>query len=174
MTKETLITSSGIIRNRSLPRTGIVNANSLYDDLFQDCLNDGIDLTWEAYLDELQEQLKTDYPDADDAEFEELLQEASEQVEFESRAFLLGAWVKDEKGEYIIDKSGKHGNYALSYNTGSGNVAVEWSILTTSCNNTSPCYVMSDGSGPCGDLNTPGNSVIAYTLPADMFRKDNE
>lgn len=117
---ETLLTSSGVIRNRSKPRVGIVNASSLYDDLFSDCLNNGIDLTWEDYKDELMTRLMTDNPDLDDFAIEELFDKESQDVDFDSRIFLYGAWVKNVNGQYEIDKSGKSGDYALEYSTGSG------------------------------------------------------
>ncbi len=171
---ETIVTSSGVIRNRSLPRVGVINASSLYDDLFQDCLNDGIDLSWLSFETDTIERLKSEFPDLDDSDISELFEKESQHVEFDSHSFLLGAWVKDSEGDYCIDITGANGNYALVYNTESGSVSVEWSTETVWCNNTSPCYVMADGSGPCGDLDSPGNAVIAYTLPRDMFRDDNE
>lgn len=72
-----------------------------------------------------------------------------------------------------LDSSGKTG-YALTYNTDSGNLCVEYSRTTKPCHHTSPCYVMADGSGPCGDLNTAGNSVIAFCLPDDCLDKSRD
>jgi hypothetical protein len=161
MSNETLVTSSGVIRNRSIPRVGIINASSLYDDLFQDCLNEGIDLVWEEYREELLARgLEEDTPE---------WYKETDNCSLETHNFLLGAWIKDTNGQYSIDKSGKSGDYALSYNTETGIVCVEWSLYTMPCNNTSPCYVLSNGDGPCGDLDSPGDAVIAYTLPGDMF-----
>jgi hypothetical protein len=125
-------------------------------------MTNGIDLTYESYLEELSDLSEEDR------------EREIDMAEFDSRTFLLGAWVKDDKGMYVIDKTGKSGSFALTYNTDSNNVAVEWSQLTKPCNNTSPCYVMSDGSGPCGDLDSEGDAVIAYTLPDDMFRNKSE
>ena len=166
MNNDTLITSSGIIRNRSIARVGVVNASSLYDDLFQDCLNEGIDLVWEEYREELLARgLEEDTPE---------WYKETDNCSLETHNFLLGAWLEASNGEYYIDKSGQSGNFALTYNTETNIVCVEWSTLTTQCNNTSPCYVMADGSGPCGDLDTKGDAVTAYTLPADMFRSDED
>jgi hypothetical protein len=172
MRSDTLITSSGIIKNRYVPRVGVVNAGSLYNELFEDCINDGIDLTWESYKDETMTRLMNDNPDLDDFAIEELFETESDCVDFDSRTFLLGAWIKNENGNYVIDRSGKSGSYALEYNTGTDTVCVEWSQITKPCGNTSPCYVMADGTGPCGDLDTIGDTVIAYTLPEDMFYKE--
>lgn len=172
MNNDTLITSSGIIRNRSIPRVGVVNASSLYDDLFQDCLNDGIDLSWESFIEETTERLKSENPYASETDIDAMLENETECVEFDSRCFLLGAWVKDDNGQYFIDKTGKSGNFALTYNTETDIVCVEWSLYTMPCNNTSPCYQMADGSGPCGDLDSQGDAVTAYTLPADMFHSN--
>ena len=174
MNNDTLITSSGIIRNRSIPRVGVVNASSLYDDLFQDCVNYGIDLSWESFIEETTERLKSENPYASETDIDSMLEneKACKCVEFDSHCFLLGALIKNASGQYEIDKTGKSGNFALTYNTETNIVCVEWSTLTKPCNNTSPCYVMADGSGPCGDLDSQGDAVTAYTLPADMFRSD--
>ena len=169
---ETLVTSSGVIRNRSKPRVGIVNANSLYCELFDDCMINGIDLSYDEYRAEAIERLKTDNPDLDDDEIDQLYDDENDCVEFDSRTFLLGAWVKNDAGKYEIDKTGASGSYALEYNTSNGIVSVEWSELTQLCNNTSPCYTMANGDGPCGNLDSPGNAVLAYTLPKDMFYQD--
>lgn len=164
--------SSGVIRNRSKPRVGIVSASSLYGDLFQDCLNDGIDLDWIEIYEDTEKRLKSENPDIDECDLSDLVSDELQDFDRDSYRFLLGAWIKDSSGQYVIDKSGASGNYALEYNTNSGIVCVEWSLFSKRCNNTSPCYVMADGSGPCGDLDTEGNAVLAYTLPQDMFRID--
>ena len=163
---ETLVTSSGVIKNRSKPRVGIVNANSLYCELFDDCIQSGIDLTWEEFDDEMNRRIERGEISIDDA------QDEMEWAEFDSKTYLLGAWVKNDAGKYEIDKTGASGSYALEYNTSNGIVSVEWSELTQLCNNTSPCYTMANGDGPCGNLDSPGNAVLAYTLPKDMFYQD--
>jgi len=172
MLNQTLVTSSGIVRNRLIPRSGIVNASSLYSELFDDCINSGIDLSWESYREDTLAQLTRDNPDLDESAIDELFDAESQDICFESRVFLLGAWIKNSKGQYVIDKTGENGDYALEYNTETGIVCVEWSKDVTWCHNTSPCYVMSDGSGPCGDLDTKGSVVLAYTLPFEMFHKE--
>lgn len=179
MTNDTLVTSSGIVRNRSVPRVGVVSARRLYDDLFQDCLNRGIDLTYEDIKAETEREVRSEFVEAseesgqefDDTDVDSEVDKRLQDMEIESHYFLLGAWVENSEGGYEIDKSGKSGDYALTYNTESNTVCVEWSQYTTPCNNTSPCYTMADGSGPCGDLDAPGDAVIAYTLPKDMFHK---
>ena len=99
---ETLVTSSGVIRNRSIPRVGVINASSLYDDLFQDCLNEGIDLVWEEYREELLARgLEEDTPE---------WYKETDNCSLETHNFLLGAWLKATNGQYYIDKSGKSGN----------------------------------------------------------------
>jgi len=164
----TLNTSSGIIKNRQSPRVGVISESSLSFDLFEECLNHGIDLTFESFRDDTLKNLRIQNPDLDDDGIDELFQSESDMAEFDSRSFLLGAWVLGSDGPEI-DKSGASGTYALTYDTGTGMVCVEWSTNTTYCHHTSPCYIMADGSGPCGDLDTKGNAVIAYTLPVDMI-----
>ncbi len=153
-----LITSSGIIRNREKPRTGIVSMNSLAEWM-HDELHEGIDLTYEEYVEELLSQGIEQDTDA--------FYKATDCYECDNRTMLIGdAWVKNADGKYVIDKTK---TYAATYSSSSGNIAVEWSKHTTLCHHTSPCYVMSDGSGPCGDLDTEGDSVLAYTLPSEYF-----
>jgi hypothetical protein len=171
MLNDTLVTSSGIIKNRSKARVGVVNASSLYGDLFQDCLNDGIDLSWESLIKETTDRLALNFLGLDEFELSDMVDSELQDYDLDSHVFLLGAWVKDYHGGYMIDESGKNGSYALEYNTETGIVCVNWSLKTTKCNNTSPCYVMADGSGPCADLDSKGDTVIGYTLPSDMFNE---
>jgi hypothetical protein len=173
LNRDTLVTSSGIVRNRSKPRTGIVSSNSLYGELFDDCINRGIDLTWETFREERMAELTLENPELDETEIQDLFENDSG-MELDSHVFLLGAWVKNSQGMYEIDKTGASGSFALEYNTETGNVCVEWSIEIIKCGNTSPCYVMSDGSGPCGNLDSTGDAVTAYTLPDDMFRNEKD
>ena len=77
--------------------------------------------------------------------------------------------VKNTDGRYEIDRSK---TFAAVYSSYSGNVTVEYSKHTTLCHNTSPCYTMADGSGPCGDLDTKGDTVTAYTLPPEYFKNE--
>jgi hypothetical protein len=123
--------------------------------VFDEIHQNGIDLSFEEARAELEEQGKTD------DEIDEALQD------FESHLFLFGpAWVK-VNGKYSIDKTK---DFAASYNSETGVICVEYSQTIKACHHTSPCYVMADGSGPCGDLNTKGDSVKAYALPDDYSR----
>ena len=164
MNSETLITSSGIIRNRSKPRCGIISAYSLHSSVFDD-IHEGIDLGWEDFVEDLrargiEEDSQAWYKETDS---------------FESNGQILfgDAWFKIETGKdagkYDIDKSK---NLAASYSRDSGNVCVEFSKHTKLTANTSPCYVMADGSGPCGDLDSPGDAVLAFTLPFEYFERE--
>jgi len=176
----TLNTSSGIIRNRYKPRTGIVSANSLHSFVFDE-INQGIDITYEEWHSELEKEIRGEVEaegkiDLDSQEFEN---EIETKLQYEcdgycndSHTILFGnAWYKGEDGKYHIDKSKE---FAATYNSDSGNIAVEFSQLTKQCNNTSPCYVMSDGSGPCGDLDQDGDAVTAFTLPSEYFLNEGE
>ena len=124
--------------------------------------SDSIDLSYEEFISELQEQGKT----------EDEIEAELDCFECDSRTFLVGnAWFKGADGKYEIDKTKE---YAATYSGDSGNISIEWSKYTRKCNNTSPCYVMADGSGPCGDLDTPGDAVIAYDLPPEFYNERNE
>lgn len=164
------ITSAGIIRNADKPRAGIVSMHSL-EHWVCDLTDEGIDLTYEHALTETEEQIRDENPGMDDDEIDELVSESLDMVDFDSRVILFGSWKKDADGLYVPDTSGE---YSAEYNSYNNLVTVEWSRHTVACHHTSPCFVMADGSGPCGDLDTPGDSVVAYTLPPEFFRKNEE
>ena len=168
MNSETLVTSSGVIRNRSKPRVGIVSLNSLYCEFFDDFIVNGIDLTWESRIDELTDELRSQ--GKSDDEIDDAIQNDSDYWESDGGEYLIGDWVKDDTGRYSVDKNGRHG-FSGHFSGDSQNISVEWSKHVKACDNTSPCYVMADGSGPCGNLDSKGDAVIAYSLPADMFRE---
>lgn len=154
------ITSSGIIRNEEKPRVGITQANRLDPSVF-DAIYDGIDLRYEEFLlslkeDGIEEDSKAWY-------------EATDRYQEEETEYLFGdAWIKNEEGKYVIDDTK---DYAAVYSSATGSISVEFSKYTKRCHHTSPCYVMADGSGPCGDLDTEGDSVVAFTLHPDYFQK---
>lgn len=173
MTNETLITASGVIRNRSKPRVGVLSIHSVNGD-FLDELDQGIDLGYIEAREELEAEARAENPNADENEIENIVNDAFDCYE-STGPVIFGAYKKNADGKYEIDTTGGSGEYAGTYSRESGNICVEWSKHTTPCRCTSPCYVMADGSGPCGDLNSEGDDVIAYTLPADCFRnKDGE
>lgn len=166
-----LITSSGVILNREKPRVGVISANSqLLQEWIFDEIDQGIDLTYEtAFKEEYDTAIESGQTD------DEAWKSANDATEFwdcDSRTVLFGdAWAYDEKhGKYYIDKL--KGEYAAVYNNDSNIICVEYSKNIRQCNNTSPCYVMSDGSGPCGDLGAPGDAVIAFDLPKAFYKED--
>ncbi len=157
------ITSAGVIRNEDKPRVGVLCGHSLSDGAWCDIDGDSIDLTWEEFI----EDLKAEGVEEDSKEWQQIIDRA----EFDSRVVLFGSWKKNAKGQYVPDESGE---YAAVYSSDSNVVTVEWSKTVVRCHHTSPCYVMANGNGPCGDLDTPGDSVLAYSLPADMIRKGDD
>lgn len=154
------ITSCGIIKNEDKPRVGVISANSekLSDWIYEE-ITQGIDIHFEQYINELQNEGKT----------EDEIEKLTEFWENDSSTILIGDWIKDTKGNYSPDKSK---DFAASYHEGI--ICVEWSKKTKPCHHTSPCYVMANGDGPCGDLETEGNSVIAYDLPEDLYSKEEK
>ena len=68
----TLVTSSGIIINRDIPRVGVISAYKLFDDLFEECINSGIDPTWESYRADTLARLKAEHPSLDDSDIDDL------------------------------------------------------------------------------------------------------
>ena len=117
---------------------------------------DGIDLNWEQFLLDLQEEEELSEEDRDDA---------MENYESQGCSYLVGDWKQDKDSKWEINKEGEHGFSATYDNSNADTVCVEWSKTTKECHHTSPCFVMADGSGPCGDLDTEGTSVVAYCLP---------
>lgn len=153
----TKITSCGIIRDAELPRVGVMN----FRDGFEDYYQDAISLTWMEIEAEIRAELAEKGYDAD--ELDEQVDEVMRDIEVDSETFLVGDWHR-VGDKFEIDHNGKNG-FAATYNTDSGVLCIEWSTATKQCHHTSPCYVMADGRGPCGDLDTAGDSVLAYCLP---------
>lgn len=154
---KTLITSSGIIRDADKPRSGIISQHSVNSDFLDNIICNGIDLSYLDFVEQLQAEGKT----------EDEIQDACDYYESDGSEYLFGDW-QLVNGSYEINRSGKHG-FALSYSANSGNICVEYSAVTKRCHHTSPCYIMSDGRGPCGDLDTDGDSVVAYALPLEYL-----
>lgn len=138
-------------------KVGVCNANNLNSFVFDD-INGGIDLTFENYIAELESQDKT----------EEEIRELTEQYDNDNRVVLFGDWIK-VNGKYEPDKTK---DFAAVYDNESNIITVEWSKHIKLCAETSPCYVMSDGSGRCGDLDSEGTTVTAYSLPIEYFKKE--
>ena len=135
------------------PRCGIIGANSelLNTDYLYDLIdiNNMIDLSYESSIKELT-----------DEQIEELMDC------FESGPnYLIGSWVKVD-GKYQVDYNGE---FSGTYNSDSNTVCIEYSKTTRETHHTSPCYIMADGSGQCGDLETSGDSVISYDLPKEYY-----
>lgn len=136
--------------------TGITNGNSnLIPDWFWDM--NQIDLTYEEAIREIEE----DSTLSEDEKEQKLDELGDECVSGDFR--LVGDWRKNANGLYEIDKEGKEG-FAATYDSNDNYICIEWSNTTKECRGTSPCFRMVDGS-PCGDLDSEGDTVIAYTFP---------
>ncbi len=157
-----IYTSSGIIRNADLPRVGIISANS--EKLNQDIINE---LPYESGAVNLSEE---EYRAELEALSDQEIEVEMERYESDGDTYLIGDWKKNSDGKYEIDRAGKEG-YAATFSFYSNNISVEWSKTTRRCHHTSPCYVMAGGSGPCGDLDTDGDTVLAYDLPKEFYNK---
>jgi hypothetical protein len=168
---ETLITSCGIIKNRSVPRCGIISIHSLDPYFLDEIVVDGIDLGYQQSQEETRDQIREENPELSDEEIEEAVNESMSNVCENISSYIFGDWKKNTEGLYEIDQNGKQG-FALSYSPESGVVTVEFSKHTKKCGHTSPCYVMANGDGPCGDLDSEGDSVVAFCLPEDCLCKE--
>jgi len=153
---------------------GIVSAHTVdIDDLIP---NDAIDLTFESWVSDRRAELIAELNDPEselskegktEEDIDDLIDSESEQYESDSTTYLIGDWI-EVNGMYEINRNGKEG-YAATFDTDSNNISVEFSQTILKCHHTSPCYRMTDGR-PCGDLDTEGNSVLAYCMPLDFFR----
>jgi len=162
------ITSAGIIRNEDQPRVGITSRAS--HDLIDEAITQGIDLGYESALAEFLEFHKLAGVEATEEKQQEWIDD------FQSEGpYLIGDWIKNAEGLYEIDRNGAQG-FSASFSSGSFGdiVTVEWSKAVKRCQHTSPCFVMADGSGPCGDLDTPGDSVLAFALPDDCMQTEED
>jgi hypothetical protein len=138
-------------------KVGIINANSdKLCEFIHDEINQGTDIIYEEFLDDLEQQGIS----------EEEIERQCDNYRNDHVVILFGdAWVK-VNGRYEIDRTKE---FAATYNNDSNVIAVEWSKYTRNCAGTSPCYVMADGSGRCGDLDTDGETETAYDLPPDFY-----
>jgi len=154
----TLITSCGIIRNRFKPRPGVISINSLLLD--QDAINnlidinDTIDLSFEDFIQELEDN---NYNDDE-------IQEHIDFYENDNPVYLIGDVWKKVNNKYIIDNTKE---FAGTYHDGI--IIIEYSKYTKLTNHTSPCFICANGDGPLGDLDVCGDSVTAYDLPKEFY-----
>lgn len=136
------------------PRVGVIQANDVASFIYEE-IEQGIDISYLEAQKDLIDQGKSE----DEIEKELDL--------FEGGTILFGdAWIQDANGNFHVDETKE---FAATFNEGV--ICVEWSKHTKECHHTSPCYMMADGSGLCGDLCTEGNSVIAYDLPPIFYEE---
>ncbi|RLG44004.1 MAG: hypothetical protein DRN81_05440 [Thermoproteota archaeon] len=145
-------------------KVGVTSIHNIDGEVIEDLIQNGIDLTFMEYYNErFEELLKQGHTDFDD--IDNIISEETQ--DFDTDTWLIGDWTLVD-GKYSINKDGPEG-FAGTYNRDSCNICVEYSqYVILNCHYTSPCYVMADGSGPCGDLDTDGD-IMAYCLPPDMF-----
>jgi hypothetical protein len=182
MKNNTIITPCGIIKNAHLPRVGVISANSeLLESFIYDEIDKGINISYESYMKEQEQEIRAGFmtdEEADDNDdrsltyrleqiVEERLEEFADMYESDNDTILFGdAWKKEEDGSYTIDRTKE---FAATYGRDHNEICVEWSKNTRKCHYTSPCYVMADGSGPCGNLDRDGDEILAYDLPSDFY-----
>ena len=139
-------------------KVGVISCNNL-ESFIYDEISQGIDISFESYYNDLLDQNLTD----------EQIEEQTDFYENDSSTILIGDWKKNN-GRYEIDKNGTNG-FSATYRENI--ICVEWSKTIKLCSHTSPCYVMANGTGLCGDLSTKG-SLKSYSLPIDFFKNDND
>lgn len=174
----TKYTTSGIIRNSEKPRSGVVSTNNLASWIY-DTIHEGIDLGYEEWalsvIEEIRQEIKLN-DENDELSEDEINEQVEQELENahyspDDSTILFGDWKKDKNGFYVPNTKGEFA--AIFTSNGFGDlVTVEWSKHTAKCGHTSPCFVMSNGDGPCGDLDSEGDSVLAYTLPPEFFGKE--
>jgi hypothetical protein len=144
------------MKNKNNPRVGVISAN--FDGLNPDVINDlylnYIDLSFEEYALEVENN---------DSLTEDEKERELEFYENDNATYLIGDWVKDPQGKYIPDEAGEFAGTIHE-----GIICVEYSKTTRKVGYTSLCFLMADGSGPCGHLEQDGE-VLAYDLPKDFY-----
>jgi hypothetical protein len=156
---------------------GVTHQNHMEDWFFDEVHNDSIDLMYEEFRKEIIEEAiakaKEDLLDGVDTveiDIEEYLQD----YQPDGHRNLIGDWMQLNDGQYVPNKAGKNGFAATYSDFCGGTICVEWSKWYMKCNRTSPCFVMKDGR-PCGDLDTTGSeAMLAYCLPEEWFRGEEE
>jgi hypothetical protein len=137
-------------------KVGVISCNQLKSFIYDE-INQGIDITFEEFYDDLLDQGLS----------EEEIEKNTDRYEKDNSTILIGDWKKVNK-KYEIDKNGPNG-FSATYNDNI--ICVEYSKDVKKRGLTSPCYVMADGSGPCGDLSLPGD-FDTFSLPGDFFGED--
>lgn len=133
------------------PVTGVVSNNT--PEYLMDELYDSIDLDYEAFCEEIEN---------DDSLDDDEKQEALEFYESSGdNTLLIGDWLKDDKGLYYPDETGEYSAIMRESVT-----QIVWSKYTRRGALCSPCY-----PGQV-DLDAPGE-FIAYDLPPNMYGRDN-
>jgi hypothetical protein len=122
---------------------GVIHQNNIDMDWLNDEINRGINITC------LECDCRIDG-------------EVCEECQTEHFEFLIGAWYMVD-GKYQPDCENKNEEFAASYFEEDGYIIVHWSVHTSKCLFCSPCFY------GCGDLDSPGNEVTAFSLPPDAF-----
>ena len=144
---------------------GVIGASNVdWDDVF----HDSIDIGYIEYMADAIEEYKASNPEASEEDIETHEEILSDDYCGDSTTYLIGDWIQDKDGKYSIDKDGKQG-FSATFNSDTNNICVEFSKTIMQCHHTSLCYRMVDGR-PCGDLDTEGDSTLAYSLPVEMWR----
>ena len=150
---------------------GVISLNSLADWV-NDEIHQGIDLGLESAVENLRAEYLEKHPDADEADIDEHVEKETEYWEFGDSEILIGDWIKID-GKYQVDRQGKQGFAAIYSNFCGDTVTVEWSKHTRRCAGTSPCFMVV-GGGTCGNLDSKGSSHLAYDLPTDWYRGEQD
>lgn len=122
-------------------RTGVISIHSVSDSFIEDLYDNGIDLEYEAFIEEYGE-------------------EKAEEYEMQEPEILLG-FKKNNEGKYDIDEEA---DYSLIYDAHFCAIQVvrsKW--IKDNCAGCSPCFPNQ------ADLDTDHGSLVAYSLsPEDI------
>ena len=157
------------IRGDDNPVVGVASPSDVHDWFYDEAFYNGHDIGWDEAVAAFREELEAEGLDPE--EIEDRIENAGDYI-FEHEAYyLVGDWKQNEDGKWEIDHEGSDG-FAVTYapmDSFGGTICVEWSKWVTACHHTSPCFVMKGTGQPCGDLSTPGDSSLAYSLPAEYY-----
>ncbi len=128
------------------PITGVIGINELGQAFFDELYSNGIDITYEEYIEDNPEDLTQDELDNMDC------------WDSSQDTYLIGDWIKDENGQYNYDPNGE---YAAIVNEQT--VQVIYSIhIRNNVALCSPCYPGQADSASKGDF-------MMYDLPVEFY-----
>lgn len=180
--------------SEQFPITGVVSMNSLEGWVWEEINAEGINLSYQGYQDYVIEMLGfSTYneleEDEDSDNLVERYEEEMENYRSDEEEWLWGDWKLDENGKYVEDEDGGIGFSAYVSTLGGAHIChVTWSKTTgrfqSMCSPCCPGQADIDSgeyeftrrfdfeTGRSTVVVEPNGGILAYTLPAEYFYKE--